>query len=182
VARLHHSLASWTVLHLAHTTGKISGDAAATGPAPQPAGDPALGLTPRERRVVWGFGLLFAAWALLLLRRVYDLRELLPAWGWTLFAYLCLASAAFEPWYVLWVVALAALAPRTLLARSTLFLSVTVLLIIAGPVWVARFGHEPVDLPLYVLLPPLAYAALGYIRRRRVAVPAAQFVPAQLRK
>ena len=173
-ARLSHSLASWTVLRLAH---------GATGVTPEPptAGSVLVPNSP-ERRVAWGFGLLFAAWAIVLMRRVYDLRELLPAWGWTLFAYVCLASAWFEPWYVLWVVALAALAPRTLLARSTLFLSVTALLMIPGPIWVARFGHEPVDLPLYVLLPPLAYAALGYVRRRRMAVPAAPFVPAPLRK
>lgn len=173
-ARLSHSLASWTVLRLTH---------GATGVTPgQPTADSVLVPGSPERRVAWGFGLLFAAWAIFLLRRVYDLRELLPAWGWTLFAYVCLSSAWFEPWYVLWVVALAALAPRTLLARSTLFLSVTALMMIPGPLWVARFGHEPVDLPLYVLLPPLAYAALGYVRRRRLAVPAAPFVPAPLRK
>ncbi len=124
-------------------------------------------LSPIERAIKWAFSLVFAAWALVLLPRAYGIRELLAVWGWTLFAYICLASVWFWPWYVIWVLALAALAPGTSLARAAMVLSTTALLITVARAVQPSFGYEPGSIPLFVFLPPLGYAALMYLLRRQ---------------
>ena len=134
-------------------------------------------LSPAQTRLKWGFSLLFAAWALVLLRRASGMRELMEVWGWTLFAYVCLAAVWFWPWYVVWVLPFAALSPRSGLARATLLLSATACLVtLRWAAWVAA-GYDAAYAPLLVFLPPLGLAA-AYLARLRPAARLRTLAPA----
>jgi hypothetical protein len=165
--RLRYSLAAWTALELSAGAREAAASEAdeLQSEARRPRAESSLRiLSPLERRVKWGFVLAFAAWGLLLLPRIYGIRDLLGAWGWTFFAYVCLASAWFWPWYVVWPIALAALAPGARLRRATLFLSMSVLLLTLSRAAKATLGYESIHTPLLIFLPPLLYAAWGYLR------------------
>ena len=137
--------------------------------------------SPTERRIIWAFSLAFAAWALALLRQVHDVRTLLAAWGWTLFAYVCLASVWFWPPYGIWVLALAALAPGTSLVRAAVLLSATAMLITIGRAAHVAISASIDSFLLPTFLPPLAYAALSYLRHRLLAPPVSR-APAGVRR
>lgn len=182
---LRYSLAAWTASTLApdpeaRNPGRVDAESGFRRPR---APAKALFLTSVERRAKWSFVLLFAAWALALLPSVRRMRDLPRVWGWTLFAYVCLASTWFWPWYVVWVLALAALGLGTPLARSAFVLSVTALGLTVARAAEAQLGYTLPALPLYVFLPPLLYAALEFGRaRRRLAAPPAALGPVLWRK
>jgi hypothetical protein len=119
-----------------------------------------------------GLSLAFLAWAVALLPYARGIRGLLSVWGWTLFAFVCLAGTWVLPWYVVWLLPLAALAPFTRLERATLILSTTVHLITVARVarLSIQFNHLIDYALLLTLLPPLAYVVLSYGRgyKRRV--------------
>lgn len=110
------------------------------------------------------------------------MRTLLTAWGWTLFAYVCLASVWFWPWYGIWVLALAALAPGTSLVRAAVLLSATAMLITIGRAAYFAVGTSSEWFLLPTFLPPLAYATLSYLRRRRLLAPLVPRAPAGMRR
>lgn len=174
---LNNSLAQWVALELELVGGQrqgtppaaqepVTGDAGQQGQTSVPAQAP---ISPIKWWVKLGFSLAFAVWALALLPRARSIRGLLYVWGWTLFAYLCLGSTWFWPWYVIWLVPLAALAPFTLLERATLILTATAHLItVARAARVAiPFNHRLDHAVLLIFLPPLAYVAISYLRGRR---------------
>jgi hypothetical protein len=179
--QLRYSLATWTAFHL--TADKREARAEAEELLWQQGRSarelPQRMLDPTEQRVKLAFIGLFAAWALLLLPRARGPRELLGVWGWTLFAYVCLASVWFWPWYVVWVLALAALMPHSRFANAARLLSVTALMLYVARVAALPLDHDLIDLPLIIFLPPLCYVAASHLRRRGAAeMPAARFDPA----
>ncbi len=66
------------------------------------------------------FGL-FYVWRLLTLRG--ETRQFLEGLFWTVLVFLCVAVLWFQPWYVVWVVALGALVPSVGTARLTMLFS-----------------------------------------------------------
>jgi alpha-1,6-mannosyltransferase len=89
----------------------------------------ALGLSVDQARAVVETGLkalalvVFAALWLWEFRRTRTLGGTLTAWGWALLWYALVASGWFWPWYVTWVVALAAVAPWGRLQVATALLA-----------------------------------------------------------
>lgn len=76
-------------------------------------------------------GLLFLLLWLRLFPRVYRRKSLLGAWWWTIWLYLVIASGWFLPWYVTWLLVLAALRPVGRLLIATELLAGGVLVIYA---------------------------------------------------
>ena len=142
----------------------LQGEARPTNRPPEPPRQ----LSPTQRPIKWIFSLLFVVWAGALLRGVRGIHTLVETWGWTFIAYLCLASVWFWPWYCVWPLALAALVPRTSLARTAVLFSATAMLITIARTAQPAFGAsiEPFVLPTF--LPPLAYATRSYVRSRRL--------------
>jgi hypothetical protein len=72
------------------------------------------------RSMALGLFCLFYAWQLLRLRG--ETRQFLEGLFWTVFVFLCVAVLWFQPWYVVWIVALGAVVPSVGIARlATLF-------------------------------------------------------------
>lgn len=117
-------------------------------------------------KIKWGFTALFGLWAVALLPTLRKQEDLLRTWGWTLFAYLCLASVFFAPNYVVWPLALAALLPNTVMARAVVLLSCTALFNIIGRAAASALYYDVNFVPLLVFLPPLLYVSFQYLRGR----------------
>jgi hypothetical protein len=164
-----HELASSVVAAEPHAslTAWLAGRIEENSPAD--AADEDAFLSPVERQLQWGLALIFAAYALALLAHNGELRDMLRAWGWTLFAWICLAQAVFVPWTVVAVVGMAALLPGTRLVRPALLLSLTALIAVGEALLHPFIGAGQAYLPLLIFLPPLGYALLGYLRGRRGA-------------
>lgn len=90
------------------------------------------------------------------LRRATSLTGMIASWTWALFWYVTVASGWFWPWYVTWVVALAALlAPGELVAAALLLAGGALTLYAFLPLYAA---------PVYGLRSLLAFGpALGYL-------------------
>jgi hypothetical protein len=73
------------------------------------------------RSAALGVFALFYAWRLLTLRG--ETRQFLEDLFWTVFVFLCVAVLWFQPWYVVWVVALGVLVPSVATARLTTLFS-----------------------------------------------------------
>jgi len=112
------------------------------------------------------FGL-FYVWQLVRVRG--DTRHFVVDLYWTVFALLVIAVLWFQPWYVVWLVALGALVPSLAIGRLTILFSYTAtwnyLVFIFLLAWyypLMTTGHWLVAnlvAVLLVLAPPIAYAA-----------------------
>lgn len=117
---------------------------------------------------------LFYAWQLLRLRG--ETRQFLGGLFWTVFVFLCVAVLWFQPWYVVWVVALGALVPSVATARLTTLFSYSAtwnyMVYIFFLVWFFPYMIAGNSLGmnltsvLLVFGPPLAYAAWQARSRR----------------
>ena len=96
------------------------------------------------------------------LRRATSLAGMIASWAWALFWYVTVASGWFWPWYVTWVVALAALlAPGELVAAALLLAGGALTLYAFLPLYAA---------PVYGFRSLLAFGpALGYLLYRQRA-------------
>jgi hypothetical protein len=101
-------------------------------------------------------GLLFLLLWLRLFPRVRSRKSVLGAWWWTIWLYLVIASGWFLPWYVTWLLVLAALRPAGRLLIATELLAGGVLVI---------YAMDPLTAsPVYGLRSLLAFGpALGYL-------------------
>jgi hypothetical protein len=126
------------------------------------------------RNTVLGLFGLFYAWRLVRLRG--ETRQFLEGLYWTVFVFLCLAVLWFQPWYVVWLVALGAIVASEGIARLTMLFSYTAtwnyvvyifLLLWYYPLMTAGNGLV-VNLAsvLIIFVPPLAYAAYLLARGR----------------
>jgi hypothetical protein len=119
------------------------------------------------RSAALGVFALFYAWRLLTLRG--ETRQFLEGLFWTVFVFLCVAVLWFQPWYVVWVVALGALVPSVGAARLTTLFSYSAtwnyMVFIFFLVWFFPYmvaGNSlGMNLAAVLLIfgPPLAYVA-----------------------
>lgn len=147
----------------------------------------AVGLSPDAARNLVNTGLkatgllVFAALWLWEFRRVRDIESMLIAWGWTLLWYVLIASGWFWPWYVTWGVAVVALTPWRLLARSTVLLSAGVLTLYTfQPLYaLGIYGYRSLVAfgPTLVVLALVLARRVGWLRGRRW--PSTKAAPAQ---
>jgi hypothetical protein len=113
-----------------------------------------------------GGGVFFVLW-LRQLRTVRNRESLLAAQAWALLAYVVVASGWFWPWYVTWMVALAALLPWGALSVTTLLLAGGALTLYAfQPLYAAGvYGLRA----LLIFGPALAYLMLHrWLPRRQL--------------
>jgi hypothetical protein len=105
-------------------------------------------------------GLLFLLLWLRLFPKIRTRRTLLEAWWWAVWFYLVIASGWFLPWYVTWLLVLAALRPTNKLLIATELLAGGVLVI---------YAMDPLTAsPVYGLRSLLAFGpALGYLLWQR---------------
>jgi hypothetical protein len=114
------------------------------------------------------FGL-FYLWQLARLRS--QVRPFLFALYWTVFVFLCVAVLWFQPWYLVWLVALGAVLPSLAIADLTMLFAYTAtwdylvyifFLFWHFPLMTAgnTLGMNMISV-LLIFVPPLAYA--GYI-------------------
>ena len=119
------------------------------------------------RNAVLGLFGLFYVWRLVRLRG--ETRQFLEGLYWTVFVFLCIAVLWFQPWYVVWLVALGAIVASEGIARLTTLFSYTAtwnyvvyifLLLWYYPLMTAGNGLV-VNLASVLIIfgPPLAYAA-----------------------
>ncbi len=124
-------------------------------------------------------GLLFVVLWLRLFPKVRNRRTLFEAWWWAVWFYLVIASGWFLPWYVTWLLILAALCPTNKLLIATELLAGGVLVI---------YAMDPLTAsPVYGLRSLLAFGpVLAYLlwqrqrarQRSRVALQAQITLPA----
>jgi hypothetical protein len=125
-----------------------------------------FGLSPADSGVIASVllkvltGLLFLLLWLRLFPTVRSRKSLLGAWWWTIWLYLVIASGWFLPWYVTWLLVLAALRPAGKLLIATELLAGGVLVI---------YAMDPLTAaPFYGLRSLLAFGpALGYLLWQR---------------
>ena len=126
------------------------------------------------RNAVLGLFGLFYAWQVVRLRG--ERRRFVEGLYWTVFVFLCFAVLWFQPWYVVWLVALGAIVASAGVARLTTLFSYTVtwnyvvymfFLLWYYPLMTAGNGLV-VNLAsvLIIFVPPLAYAAYLVARGR----------------
>jgi len=118
------------------------------------------------------FGL-FYVWQIIRLRS--EARPFLFALYWTVFVFLSVAVLWFQPWYLMWLVALGAILPSAAIANLTTLFSYTVtwnyLVYIFFLLWYLPIMISANTLVvslisvLLIFVPPLAYAA--YVIRKR---------------
>lgn len=165
--KMTNSLAAWMAYRLIREEEPLPGPDRSSLAHSQPGEElPNSGLNDTERRVKRGVTLAFVIWALALLALARRRENLPTIWGWTLFAYLCLASVWFWPWYVVWIIALAALVPGTLLAEATLVFSATAVLNTVGLAASYAYGLKIGVFVVLTCLVPLSYAVCTYLFRR----------------
>jgi hypothetical protein len=119
------------------------------------------------RAAALGVFALFYAWQLLSLRG--ETRQFLEGLFWTVFAFLCVAVLWFQPWYVVWVVALGAVVPSAATAKLTTLFSYSAtwnyMVYIFFVAWFFPYMVAGNSLgmnltsALLIFGPPLAYAA-----------------------
>lgn len=127
------------------------------------------------RSAALGLFALFYAWQLLRLRG--ETRQFLEGLFWTVFVFLCLAVLWFQPWYVVWIVALGALVPSVGMARLTTLFSYSAtwnyMVYIFFLVWFFPYMMAGNSLGmnltsvLLIFGAPVGYAAWQARRRRR---------------
>ena len=124
------------------------------------------------RYAALGLFALFYAWQLVRLKG--EIRPFLEGLYWTVFVFLCVAVLWWQPWYVVWLVALGAVIPSAGIVRLTMLFSYTAtwnyvvyifLLMWFFPLmmWGNSLGVNLVAVAL-IFGAPLAYA--GYLKRR----------------
>ena len=147
----------------------------------------------------WGSMLIFTVFAVMQTWRARTFPRMLAAWGWVMFVYLTVGAVWFWPWYVVWLVPVAALAGPGRLLKSTYILCMSSMLLYAAA-WrgTLEFKEWADYVPLLMIGPPLVYAVVSWLieARRRAATtrvaarrPAfhaagqthAQLIPAQVR-
>jgi hypothetical protein len=119
------------------------------------------------RSAALGLFCLFYAWQLL--RLTGQTRRFLEGLFWTLFAFLCVAVLWFQPWYVVWIVALGAVVPSVGVGKLTMLFSYSAtwnyLVYVFFVAWFFPYMVAGNSLGmnltsvLLVFGPPLAYAA-----------------------
>jgi hypothetical protein len=126
------------------------------------------------RSAALGLFILFYVWRLARLR--CEPRQFLEDLFWTVFVFLCVAVLWFQPWYVVWVVALGAVVPSVGIARLTTLFSYTAtwnyMVYIFFLVWFFPYMMAGNSLGmnltsvLLIFGPPVGYAAWRARRRR----------------
>jgi hypothetical protein len=119
----------------------------------------------------WGPMLIFAVFAVIATWRARTFPRMLVAWGWVTFAYLTVGAVWFWPWYVIWLVPIAAL-----LGPGRLFNATQILCFTSMALYATTYrGHETymewgVFAPLVLIGLPLLYAIGSWlIENRRMA-------------
>ena len=128
-----------------------------------------------------GLTLIVAVVALIMTWRARTFPTMVVAWGWILFAYLTVGAVWFWPWYVVWLLPLAAFAGPARLLKGTLILSGTSMLLYAT-LWISSRTIAEIETWKSVVMevPPLVYVLTSWWlerRRARATVPAPTPVP-----
>jgi hypothetical protein len=128
----------------------------------------------------WGPLLIFLVFAFVKTWGARTFPRMLSAWGWVLFVYLTVGAVWFWPWYVIWLVPVAALVGPGRLFNATQVLCLTSMAMYAA-MW--RGNQSFLELadykPLLVMGPPLVYAVVSWLLDARRAATAVGSEPAR---